>query len=202
MLNAQAIFNKSIDDAKQYSILYDYLTTQVRVPAPFDDLLRGQIVSAVAAFDKLMHDLIRIGMCQTFGGTRTGTPKYHNESISIQLHSALVTATVPPKEHLFERAIVTKLGHLSFQHPDKISDGLSLIWAEAQKWEKIGAVMSQAGHFASTQMKLIATRRNAIVHESDMDPLTNLKTPISRAECEAITKFVASCGNAIVGLVA
>lgn len=50
-------------------------------------------------------------------------------------------------------------------------------------------------------MKLIATRRNAIVHESDMDPLTNLKTPISREECETITDFIASCGNAIVGLV-
>ncbi|MDX3900482.1 MAG: hypothetical protein QHC40_08250 [Sphingobium sp.] len=120
MLNAQAVFNNSVKDAKQHSVLYDYLTTQVRVPAPFDDLLRGQIVIAVAAFDKLMHDLIRIGMCQTFSGVRIGTPKYHNESISIQLHSALVAAIVPPKEHLFERAIVTKLGHLSFQHPDKL----------------------------------------------------------------------------------
>jgi hypothetical protein len=202
MLNSRSVFNKSVEEAKQHSVLYDYLVSQVRVPAPFDDLLRGQIVVTVAAFDKLMHDLIRIGMCQTFSGTRSGTAKYHNESISIQLHSALVSATVPPKELLFEGAIVAKLGHLSFQHPDKIADGLSLIWPETQKWEKIGTAMGQTGHFASTQMKLIATRRNAIVHESDMDPLSNLKTPISRAECETITNFMAACGNAIADLVA
>lgn len=201
MLNAKSIFNQSIFESKQNSILHDYLTTQVRVPAPFDDLLRGQLVIVVAAFDKLLHDIIRIGMCQTFSGIRPATPMYHSESISIQLHSEIVTATVPPKEHVFERAIMTKLGHLSFQHPDKVSKGLSLIWTEKHKWDKIGEKMGFTGHFASTQMKIISVRRNAIVHESDIDPLTNLKNPITRAECERLTDFVQLCGNAIVDLV-
>lgn len=201
MLNAKAVFNSTVSEARQHSTLHEYLSTQIRVPTPFDDLLRGQIVTVVAAFDKLMHDLIRIGMCQCFLGTRPATPKYHNETISIQLHSALISATVPPKEYLFEQAIVGKLSHLSFQHPEKISDGLSLIWGDNGKWDKIGTAIGQTGHFASTRMKLIASRRNAIVHESDMDPLTNQKTPISHAECADITNFVAACGNAIADLV-
>lgn len=176
MLNANAVFTHSIAEARQHTTLYDFLTGQVRVPSPFEDLLRAQVVVSVAAFDKLMHDIIRIGVCQAFAGTRAVTPKYLSESISIELHSALVSATIPPKEVLFEQAIVNKLRHLSFQHPDKVSDGLSLIWDEKQKWNKIAAVMGSTGSFVSTKMKLIVGRRNAIVHESDMDPLTNSKT--------------------------
>lgn len=201
MLNAGAVFTNSIAEARQHTTLYDFLTGQIRVPAPFEDLLRAQVVVSVAAFDKLMHDIIRIGMCQAFSGARVVTPKYLMESISIELHSALVTATIPPKEVLFEQAVVNRLRHLSFQHPDKISDGLSLIWNEKQKWNKIGNAMGMTGGFVLTKMKLIAGRRNAIVHESDMDPLTNTKTPINRAECNDITSFVEVCGNAIIALV-
>lgn len=201
MLNASAVFTHSIAEARQHTTLYDFLTGQIRVPAPFEDLLRAQVVVSVAAFDKLMHDIIRIGVCQAFAGVRAVTPKYQSESISIELHSALVSATIPPKEVLFEQAIVNKLRHLSFQHPDKVSDGLALIWDDKQKWSKIAGAMGLTGGFVSTKMKLIAGRRNAIAHESDMDPLTNTKTLISRAECNDITDFVEACGHAIVSLV-
>ncbi|MBT3071906.1 hypothetical protein KKP04_13640 [Rhodomicrobium sp. Az07] len=202
MHNALEIFKTNINNSREQSVLYDFLKSQVRAPVPFDDLLRGQLVVAVAAFDKLMHDIIKIGMCQIFQGDRPPTPKYHCENISIQLHTDLVGATVPPKEHLFESAIVAKLRYMAFQHPNKISDGLSLIWPESNKWEKVGTKMGVQGHFASTQMKLIAMRRNAIVHESDMDPITNQKTPICSLECKNMTDFIDSCGRVIVDLVA
>jgi hypothetical protein len=51
-------------------------------------------------------------------------------------------------------------------------------------------------------LKLISVRRNAIVHEADMDPLTNAKAPISRDECNDVTDFLLNCGNAIGRLVA
>jgi len=55
---------------------------------------------------------------------------------------------------------------------------------------------------ARTKLKLISVRRNAIVHEADMDPLTNAKAPISRDECNDVTDFLLNCGNAIGRLVA
>lgn len=201
MLNASAVFARSMVEARQHTMLYDFLTAQIRVPAPFEDLLRAQVVLSVAAFDKLMHDIIRVGVCQSFVGARPATAKYLSESISIELHSALVGATIPPKEVLFEQAMVNKFRHLSFQHPDKVGDGLALIWDEKQKWAKIAAGMGLTGSFVSTKMKLVAGRRNAIVHESDMDPLTNSKTPINREECSDISDFIEACGNSIVNLV-
>lgn len=200
MLNALATFKASIAEARTQSTLHRYLSQQLVVPVPFDDLLRAQIVIAVAAFDKLLHDVIRIGMCEIYSGNRPATPKYRSESISLQLHGDLVSATVPPKEFLFEQAIVTKLSYLSFQHPDKISEGLALIWDATHKWQHIEVEMGLSGGVVSTRMKLISGRRNAIVHESDMDPLTNAKTGITVAESDEVTDFVEALGEAIVRL--
>lgn len=201
MFNARSIFLASVAESRQSTVLYDYLNRQIRVPVSYDDLLRGQVVIVVAAFDKLIHDLIRIGMCQIFSGLRPVTPKYQCEKITIQMHSDLVAASLPPKEFIFEKAISEKLALLSFQKHDKIADGLSLIWNENYKWNKIGGVMGETGPFVSKKISLIANRRNSIVHESDMNPLTNYKTPIDRSECADITNFIESCGKAIVDCV-
>src|SRR5712664_714858 len=202
MLSSQAVFNSSIGTARALTGLYDYLSKTHAVPFSFDDLLRSQIMYALSAFDKLMHDLIRIGMILTFSGKRVPTAKYHAETITIGFHTALITASLPPKELVFEAEISKKLGYLSFQDPDKLADGLSLIWDEKYKCQKIAASISMPVEDARTKLKLICSRRNAIVHEFDMDPLTNTKRSITRSECVDITNFIERCGNAVVKLVA
>jgi hypothetical protein len=166
MLNALAVFDRSIDEARHLTSLYDYLSRQITVPYPFEDLLRAQVVYAVGAFDKLMHDIIRIGMLESFLGTRVPTPKYLAETISLEFHGTLLSASIPPKELLFEREIAKKLGWQAFQRPDIVADGLSLVWGENKKWEKIAAAMGSDQQTVTTKLRLIATRRNAIVHES------------------------------------
>src|SRR5215469_12742997 len=90
-------------------------------PLRFDDILRSQVVYSVSAFDKLLHDLIRIGMVATFCGTRSPTTKYRSEAISIQLHAELVEATIPPKEYLFEQEVIRRLRIQSYQDPIKVA---------------------------------------------------------------------------------
>jgi hypothetical protein len=201
MLNAKAAFLRNVADARNLSGLYDYLTSTVSVPFPFDDLLRAQIVYTLSAYDKLVHDVIRIGMVQIFTGRRPATDRYLAETLTMEVHSRLVGASIPPKEIIFEREVFRKLSFLSFQDPQKLVHGLALIWPEQQKWSRIAAVLNITTEDARTKMNLVATRRNAIVHEADIDFLTFSKRPISRAECNDITKFVEDCGNAIVSLV-
>ena len=148
-----------------------------------------------------MHDLIRIGMVATFTGHRVPTNRYHAEPITFQLYATLVAATLPPKEFVFEQEIVKRLGRLSFQDPDKVADGLSLIWDEPNKWGKIAGTMGWETNDARTKLKLIAGRRNAIVHKSDMHPLTNAKTSITAAESTDVTDFLQLCGRTIAKLV-
>lgn len=201
MRNALALFNQNIMSARHAGGLYDYLTMSVTVPASFEDLLRSQVVYAVSAFDKLIHDLVRIGMLEIFTGVRPPTPKYLSEPISIQIHSDLISASIPPKEHIFEQAIFRKLKIVSYQDPVKVADGLSYIWDEGQKWQKISEKMAQSDSVIRTTLKLIADRRNTIVHEADIDPLTNEKLSITKAECEELTDFLHRCGNEIAKLV-
>ncbi|MEH1907146.1 HEPN domain-containing protein [Nostoc sp.] len=190
-----------MEDAKNQTSLYEYLETSIKSPFSFDDLLRFQIVYSVSAFDKLIHDVIRIGMIEIFTGRRQPTPKYLAESISISTYHELIPATFPPKEYIFEQAIVKKLKIISYQEPEKVADGLSYIWNEKQKWQQIAIKMGIDDKVAKTTLKLIVDRRNSIVHEADIDLSIGKKYSINKIECQSITNFLFKCGEEIVGLV-
>lgn len=201
MLNAKAIFHKNIQQANELGALYDYLSNTVPMPEQFDDLLRSQIVNTLSAFDKLMHDLIRIGMVKIFENQRPSTGKYLNETIAVQYLPELAAGAVPPPPVRFEEIVREKLSKLSFQDPTKIADGLSYIWNESQKWQQIALGLGMTDEDAKRKQKLIVTRRNAIVHEADLDPVTNQKQAITRVEATDISNFLLALGNRICDLV-
>jgi len=201
MLNAKGVFHKNIRQANELGGLYEHLSTTVAIPAQFDDLLRSQIVDAVSAFDKLMHDLIRIGMVKIFDNQRPPTSKYLSETVAIQHLPSLATGAIPPPPVRFEEIVREKLSKLSFQDPVKIAEGLSYIWNETQKWQQIAQGLGMSDDDAKRKQKLIVTRRNAIVHEADLDPVTNTKQAITRAEATETSDFLLMLGNRICDLV-
>lgn len=182
--------------------LYDYLVKTICNSANFDDLLRSKIVYAVSAFDKLMHDIICKGMVEIYVGKRPTTPKYLAEPIRLELVQQLNDATIPPPEVIFELAMRDKLKILSFQDPDKLADGLAYIWNEKQKWSKIANTIGNDEKNMRTKLKLIVARRNSIVHEADIDPVSETKRLISRGEVEDLGRFLRKVGEAIHALVA
>jgi hypothetical protein len=201
MLNAKRVFHRNILQTNQLGVLYEYLSNTVAIPEQFDDLLRSQIVNAVSAFDKLLHDLIRIGMVRIFENQRPPTVKYLSETVAIQHLPALAAGTVPPPPVRFEEIIREKHSKLSFQDPAKIADGLSYIWGENQKWQQIALGLGMTDDDARRKLRLIVTRRNAIVHEADLEPVTNQKQPITRTEATDISDFLLALGYRICDLV-
>lgn len=201
MLNAKSTFHRNIQKANELGSLFDSLTTVVAMPVQFDDLLRSQIVQAVSAFDKLMHDLIRLGMVQIFKGTRTATPKYLSDTVPLSAVSALSAGALPPPEVAFAETIRTKHSILSFQDPDKIANGLAFIWNEKFKWTQIAEGLAMPEEQAKLKQKLIVSRRNAIVHEADLDPVTNQKIAISHAQAKDVADFQLALGNRICDLI-
>jgi hypothetical protein len=201
MLNSKGAFQHNIQQANELGALYDYLSNTVPIPEQFDDLLRSQIVNAVSAFDKLMHDLIRIGMVEIFENQRLSTSKYLSEAIAIQHLPGLAAGAVPPSAVRFEEIIREKLSKLSFQDPIKIGDGLSYIWNETQKWQRIAVTLGMSDDDVKRKQKLIVTRRNAIVHEADLNPVTNKKQTITRLEATDASNFLLALGNRIYELV-
>ena len=162
MLNALSVFENNITRAREIGPLYDYLIGKMPPAMEFDDLLRSQIVYSVSAFDKLIHDLVKIGMVEIFTGTRAATPKYLSESIPLSKYNEMLAATLPPKEFIFTQFVVNKLKTISYQDPKIVADGLSYIWAEEHKWQRIAQTMGQEQHVVTTQLRLIINRRNYI----------------------------------------
>jgi hypothetical protein len=201
MLIAKGIFHKNIRQVNELGALYDHLSKVVEIPEQFDDLLRSQVVNSVSAFDKLMHDLIRIGMVKIFENQRPPTAKYMGETIAIQHLHSMMTSAVPPLAVRFEQIVRDKLSTLSFQDPTKIADGLSYIWNEKQKWQQIALGLGMSDDAAKTKLRLIITRRNAIVHEADLDPVSNKKQSITRIETTDIADFLLALGIRICDLV-
>lgn len=201
MHNALSLFRKNIEEAKSLIPVYEYLEISLVTPLSFDDLLRAQIVYSVSAFDKLMHDLIRIGMVEIFMGNRPTTPQYLTETITISTYSELISPTFLPKELVFEQAIVRKLKTVSYQTPENVAKGLSYIWNEPQKWQRIASNMAMDTETVKTELKLIVDQRNRIVHEADINPLTNQKYSITKSDSQSVTDFLQKTGEAIYTLV-
>lgn len=197
MPDALTVFRANMGDADTLTVLYDYLAESVGGPLSFDDLLRSKFVYAVSAFDKLIHDIVRQGMVEIYSGRRAPTPKYLSEPIPMSVAQQLITPSALPPEVVFEQTIRAKLKILSFQDPDKVSDGLAYVWNESQKWQKIAAAIGSDEKITRTTLKVISTRRNAIVHEADIDPVSETKLPISRNEVEDVAKLLRKVGEAI-----
>jgi hypothetical protein len=83
MRRARNQFEDNIRHVHELSALYDYLTNTLRLPNDLSDILRSQIVYSVSALDKFIHELIRIGMLQSFAGTRPKTDKFNAFTISM-----------------------------------------------------------------------------------------------------------------------
>ena len=196
MFNAFTLFKKNITESSQLMALFEY--TDEHLPSMnFDDLLRAHLVYSVSAFDKLIHDLIKIGMLEIFSNRRPTTPKYLSEGISLEIYNKISVATIPPKEFYFEAEISKKLSFMSFQDPNKVADGLSLIWGEPHKWQILSASMGVELSIAKTTLKTISARRNQIVHEADIDIATSKKYSIEKTETEDVANFILNCGKAI-----
>jgi hypothetical protein len=82
-----------------------------------------------------------------------------------------------------------------------VAKGLSYIWNEPQKWQKIASNMAMDTETVKTELKLIVDQRNRIVHEADINPLTNQKYSITKSDCQSATNFLKKAGEAIYVLI-
>lgn len=200
MTNSYQTFKKLMQDTKNTTVLYDYLHNYIKPPYDYSDLLRWQWTQSVSALDKLIHDLIRIGMRETFAGFRPATDKFSSFAITIttaqQLNQSPITAPL-----LFEQYVTLKHKTLSFQEPSKIADGLSFIWAEQHKWQAISTQMGKSEDDVKTELKNISIRRNQIVHEGDYIASGFSRQPIEKADTDEVINFLEQLGTAIYNLV-
>ncbi|WP_299336830.1 HEPN domain-containing protein [uncultured Psychroserpens sp.] len=202
MLRAKQLFDSGIIRIRNVDSIYLHLiANQGFIRDDVSDLLRSEIVYVISSFDRLIHDLVRIGMRQTYNGLRSKTNSYKNYSFTINETDRINYATIPPSEYIFEEIIASKHKHLSFQEPEKINEALSLIWLETHKWQVIANRMGRNQNDLKTELKNIILRRNQIVHEGDFDLSTGNLQPITHNDTVRSVNFIESLGNTIYDII-
>jgi len=194
-------FRNSISDSEKLRALYHHCVNELKLPGEYDDLLRMGFIYCLSALDKLVHDLVIHHMVEIFSGRRPPTARYLAETISLENQATLVSATLPPPEMVFAGIVRAKFAHQSFMDPGKLAEALSLIWLEKHKWQVISDALGRDKSQIITELKNLYARRNAIVHETDRDPITGQKMQILPADAERAEEFIGALGETIFGLV-
>ncbi|MFW0912295.1 HEPN domain-containing protein [Bacillus altitudinis] len=173
-------FNLIIRDTREISTVYQHFN----VPN-LDDLLRWQWTQTVSALDKYIHDVIKLGLTMTYSKQLTPTRSYSNLLIPMS-----ITGDPILNYSAFEQYIIQKLSYNSYQTPEKINEGLSLIWSEEHKWQKIANSLGNDKKYLTNKLKLIAQRRNQIVHQGDYPSYNLEKESLTLTEVSDVINFI------------
>lgn len=199
MLNAYKRFIQLIDDTKNVDAIYQYVNT-LTTPLDMSDLLRWQWVQYVSALDKLIHDLVKIGMIEEFTGARIETKQYKNFQLDMDTYSSMISDLINAAS-LFEQRVVVCNGYKAFQDPKKISEALSYIWSEKDKWKVISDLIGMNQTMCTTKLNNIVIRRNQIVHEGDYTDILSKRQDIYEEDVIEVKEFILQIGKAIYNCV-
>ena len=161
----------------------------------YSDLLRWQWVLCLSAFDKFLHESVKIGMLEILAGTRMPTKKYLGFRIGSEKLMAIIDEP-HMKSHIFEQEIQDQHGYQSFMDPAKMTDALSLIWEESHKWQVLSQKLAMTESDVKVKLKNIVVRRNQIVHEGDCQAGV-YRQDIYPEDVDNVREFVVNLANAV-----
>lgn len=175
MISVWQEFKDNIEQVKKIGAVYNQLvSTSPLLKDELTDLLRTQLVNSISAFDRMLHEYVRIGLLRQLQGLISLENRTKGFAIDSDSYLALISLGSSPqdlieKERILENRIRLVLKTMTFQDPDKIKDALSFIWNEEHKWQKLSLGMGVPERDLTSQLKLYVERRNQIVHEADYD---------------------------------
>ena len=147
MTNAIMAFNACISDVRNMRTFYVYLKDHCSVPKDdLADLLRSELVNLVSAMDRFIHEMVRIGIINSYLGISPQTEKCKtiplrfstmNKVIECRLRSVPPSCNEEIAEYWINKEVVAILKTMSFQKTDKIKDALSYIWDVSHKIQAI-----------------------------------------------------------------
>lgn len=214
MNNYLKIFDNNISKARSLSTLYINLKDNVGIGEEYNcNLLKAQLVNVVSAFDMFIHNVVKKGVIEIFNKKRKETPKFQifafQAKTILKLLEVMTPGFIPSTpddipDVIIEKDLSNKLSYMSFQHPDKVVDALSLIWSEPHKVQTLAVDMGLPGTTVNDKaanlkqrLETIILRRNQIAHEGDIDPITMSPRSINIVDVEDATNFIEELGHSI-----
>lgn len=193
MLSAIEQFRENLIRVRALGGLSQALASMVTHAIDTSDILRAQHVMAVSALDHYVHEVARLGMLETFDGLRPPSPAYLRFRISMNCLGRGQTVTRAD----VETEIRQQHGHLSFQQPEKVADGIRLI-KDVSLWDAVAVRLGVTSESVKQRLSLVVDRRNKIAHEADLDPTyPRTRWPISAVDVDGVVQFLSDVVEAI-----
>ena len=162
------------------------------------DILRAEIVMAVSAFDLFNHEMIRLGMLECYDGVRDKTEKYDAFTSNIGFTSGMSRSE-------FSDEVRKRHKRVSFQGHKAVAKGIRLFHEfrkdENGLWKSVADRLNASAEDTKNLLNLIINRRNAIVHEADIQRSGVEPWPIKREYVEASLGHVKNVAETIYGIV-
>ena len=168
MQSAIDLFRLSIARVRDLIAVHNSLKAQASSVLDLSDMLRAALVLAVSALDYYIHEVVRIGMLEIYGGQRPEPPAFSGFQISLGNARAGINAGQNIDSWL-EDEIRQRHSYKSFQQPNAIADAIRLI-CDKKLWEEVSINMGSPAKDIKQQLSRIVDRRNKIAHEADIDP--------------------------------
>jgi hypothetical protein len=199
MDTAIAHFRANISYVRELASLHNALREQITSALDLSDILRSEIVMVVSALDYYIHEVVELGMIEEFSNTREHTNAFLKFGISMK--GLLESSNGQNGSEWLRNEIRNKIGHQSFQNPNKISDALRLI-SNVPIWDEIAEKFSMSPQDVKDKLDLIVDRRNKIAHEADIDPTyPSTRWAIDEKMTNEIVNFIENLVTYIHGIV-
>lgn len=167
MRAALAQFQNNFVHVRNLGHLYSALRNQTTPAVELEDILRAELVMAVSALDHYIHEVVRHFMLEMCNGVLQKTSAYGYFQLSLDAAHAGISN--PGSSQWLEDEIRLRHGWQSFQHPDRLADGLRLI-TDSNIWEEISSLTDISVSDLKNELEVIVDRRNKIAHEADVNP--------------------------------
>jgi hypothetical protein len=182
-------FRQNIKSVKDIDKIYILLNERFPL-IDSSELLRAQIVMAVSAFDCYIHDVVRLGMLETFNGSRIASTSFSKFTLSINSLQRILNSSSKAEQNLFLESEIRSINSSdSFQSPKSIEYALQLINIK-NIWTQLSQKLSIPTNDIRDELGLIINRRNKIAHESDYDFINGAKNSIDRNTVTQTIDFI------------
>ncbi len=192
---AKLLFDSHLQECREAITLYEHFEKTSIYRADFN--LRFVWIAAVSALDQYISQLILEVATEAYANKIALTPKLLSDGVLLSNALELRDANSVDLILIFKRILSECISHKSFQHPDKIAEGLSYIWSQKHKWQHIAGVLQITMDELKGTLESIVDRRNLIAHNADYDEARGEKLPVDKIQAREVIKFLAAIASVI-----
>lgn len=188
-------YNASLQENFELTVLgsiYRHLEADKdKINGDIDLLLRAEYALTLGAFDDYLHQVMLEHMVKMFALELDATNAFNMFKIPMNLVLDIIKEKeIKRRKYAFRNCVSDIIRHNSYLSGKGISEVKQMIGINNNIWEASGKELGITADEVKTAFNKAVWRRNAIVHEMDMNKSSGSKNPITKGDVDELIKLV------------